>query len=312
MKWTCSTWIATAVVLVGAAAPNLAAAQSTWNLYNGSNAGSGCAQNASGANTFGNTWACTGVGNAGTSATASAWSTQAGSGSTLQTFGSGTYYANAYMKDWGNSGFGAANRTEGLSPSSPQHGVDNIPTGVFDGILLNFGSASAILSKVGIGWGANASNVTATVDITVMRWTGAGSPQGNNSTVTTGSNATLNSTGWSLVGSYKDLSGDSSLPFGDTSAARATGATDTQASSWWLITAFNSTLNGGTSCKKADGTSSTCDEGDDSFKLNWVQTRYAEGIPPASVPEPSSIALAALGLVAAFGMRRRRDGSATS
>jgi hypothetical protein len=100
------------------------------------------------------------------------------------------------------------------------------------------------------------------------------------------------------VGSYSNLAPDSSLPFGGT--AVNTGAT--QASSWWLISTFNSALNGGMSCKKADGTTSTCDNSNDAFKLNFVSTKAAP--PPGNVPEPGSLALAGLALAGLFVVRR--------
>ena len=298
--------IAAAAGVLGAAVPSVASAQSTWNLY--SNSTDGCTQNASNTGNFGNSWLCNkGVGNGGTSLTASAWSSQVGANSTLQTI-SGSYYANAYMSEWGNSGFGAANRTEGIGAGSPNHAVDNIPTGQFDGILLNFGNANTVLQKIGIGWGDNDGSGQQPIDITVMRWTGGGSPTSANSTVTTGSNATLATAGWTLVGSYADVTSDSATPFGGTALSTAAGNTTT--SSWWLITAFNKALNGNTNtCLKVDGSAGgACDEGDDAFKLNCVHAKIdGSGGSGGSVPEPASLVLVALGLAAAFGTRGRRS-----
>lgn len=285
-------WITTALLATGFAVSGLASAQSTWNLYN--NSTDGCTQNASNAGTFGNSWSCKGFGNAGTTATASAWSTQNGSSTSYAQATSGSQYANAYLSDQGSSGFGAANRTEGPNPSSPQHAVDNIPSGQYDFVLLNFGT-SVILNSIGIGWANNGAS-----DLTVLRWTGSGSPTGTAS-ASVGGNAALTTSGWSLVGSLAGLTADNVTPFGGT--ARTTGATE--ASSWWMISAFNTTLNGGgSSCKTASGSTTTCTSGDDAFKLNWVKTTVASG-GNGNVPEPVSLALVGAALLGMTAVRRQ-------
>lgn len=301
--------LAAAAVVLMAGLPSVASAQSTWNVYNGSYNGSGCT--ASGT-TFGNSWGCTSNGTGGTSMTVSAYSTQnASSGttnfqSTTPVAGSpaGTYYTNAYLSDQGTSGVGAANRNEGTGAGSPNHGVDNIPAGAWDGILMSFGSSSTVLSSFGIGWGGNASGATAPVDITILRWTGTGAPTSTSATAPgVGGSSLLAASGWSLVGSYKDVGADSSLPFGG--SARSTGATS--GSSYWLITAFNYVLNGNSwSCKTTTG-SSTCDEGDDSFKLNYVTTAALPVPPGGKAPEPATLALAATALLGMSLARRRRS-----
>ena len=97
--------------------------------------------------------------------------------------------------------------------------------------------------------------------------------------------------GWTLVSSLADVVGDNTSPYGGN--ARDTGAT--VASSWWMIAAFNTTLNTHNSCKtnNSGGTvaesayaagqgtnysgSAKCDDGDDAFKLNWLKTTVASG-----------------------------------
>lgn len=290
MKNSRITWLAAASALVlGAALPGMASAQSTWTLISGS----GCTQNGTNKDNFGNSWGCTGSGDAGTSATAWAYSNQKGSGGTLQNT-SGTQYANAYMSQQGTSGFGVANRSEGLGAQSPDHAVDNMTTsGSFDSIVLNF-NTSVILSQIGVGW----TYYSGGADVSVYRWTGAGAPDSGTASVTTGGNKALSTTGWTLVSSLADVvAGGSRSTYGTT------------ASSWWMISAFNSTL-GGSSCYTNNtgttvsaGANGKCDNGDDAFKLNFLQTTAPGG--GGGVPEPGSVALVAAGLLAAAAARKR-------
>jgi len=301
------------------AAVGEASAQSTWNLFSGSYGGSGCSQNTgSGSNkdSFNNSWSCTGVGTAGTSLTASAWSADSDRGSSSSQYRlTGTGFASAFMSSQGNSGFGATSRLEAqsagsLDPNSPNHAFDSIAPGSFDLLLLDFGSTSVILDKVGMGWTNGDS------DFLVLRWTGTSAPtrtEGSstmsgdghqNLSSTLYSSASPGTAGWQLVGSYaNNTATDGQPPFGD--AARSTGAT--QASSWWLISSFNTALNGGTdACKKADGTSTQCGGTNDSFKLNYIATRLPTTTTPnTGVPEPASLALAGVALAGLLGTRRR-------
>jgi hypothetical protein len=337
----------TALVMAGLTLGTAAMAQSTWNLYNGSannreGVTSGCSQGATNAGSFGNSWNCT-VGATGPTqqkVTASAWSSNDDRGTvggvkgtvndsntnTSSFYGggyalSGSGFASALMSDQGLSGFGGTSRLEAqtaraggdtspLAPGSPNHSFDSIAPGSFDMMLLDFGSSSVVLDKIGIGW------TNGNADVTVLRWTGSSRPTGvdGSSSDTTDGHGNLLSTmynaatpgtaGWQLVGSYADLTTDNTTPFGYD--ARNTGAT--QASSWWLISAFNTSLNGGnSSCLAANGSSTTCSATSNGFKLNFIATKPngGGGGSGSGVPEPTSLALAGVALAGLIGARRR-------
>lgn len=330
-----------AALFAGALVGISAAAQSTWNVYSASpsasNGGSSCVQNSANVGSFNNSYGCTSTtgGTAGSKMTISAWSADADRGvqggingtgfngtSKTSYYGesyylspsaapelAGSQFASAYLSPQGTSGFGSTSRLEAqkarangdttpLDPTSPNHSFDSIAPGSYDLLLLNF-DTKVVLDKIGIGW------TQGDADITLLRWDGTAPPTfaEGSSSMTGDGHQNLTALGWTLVGSYADLGMDGSMPFGG--QARSTGAT--KASSWWLISSFNTTLNGGsTSCRGADGTTpTTCDGTNDSFKLNYIVTKLEATTQGGGVPEPGSLALAGIALAGAISLRRR-------
>lgn len=309
MKLTVLSFAAAAMSLAAGAAQ----AQATWDLVNVGSTSGDCTVSGS---SYGNSMSCVRNGG-GASLTGYAFSTQNGAGTTREQTISASQYSSANLSIQGTSGFGVANRTEGIPAGSPDHAVDNNPTGTYDMVVLNFG-VDTIINQIGVGW---VSSSTYGADISLLRWTGSGAPTDTSASTPYDSSSTsaLLRSGWELVSSLSGVKGDNSSPYGGN--ARNTFATEDHASSWWMISAFNTALNTTGSCysdnhgntiSELSSTSSSknCDNGDDAFKLNWLSTTTYTAPPPPPPPPgvsaPGTLALAGLGLLGAGVLRRRR------
>ena len=183
---------------------------------------------------------------------------------------SSTYQTAAINQNGAGSGFGTYNQIEGLSASTPDHSMDNSGSGI-DMLLLSFaGIGSQILKTVTLGWSG------ADGDFQVLRWGGAGAA----ATITGRTSAQLITDGWILT-STVDGAGAISTP----DVNYGVNGTNTS-SSYWLITAFNSSFGAGGSA------------GIDAIKVLGVTTGIA-------VSSPGTLALAALALAGLTVVRRR-------
>ena len=164
----------------------------------------------------------------------------------------------------------------------PNHALDN--AGNTEAILLNFGGTSVVLSNIKIGY------KDTDADVSVFRYVGTLAP---NLSGDLANKTSMIADGWELVGNYGDLV---------TTAAQSVNS-GSKGSSWWLISAYNTSYGA--------ATSGTVDQGNDYFKLSAVTgtkcTSTVAGVcgSTSKVPEPGSLALVSLALFGAVYTRRQ-------
>lgn len=171
--------------------------------------------------------------------------------------------------------------------AQPNHALDN--SGNTEAILLNFGATSVVLNSINIGYKSGDA------DVSLFRYIGAIAP---NLSGDLANKTSMLADGWELIGNYGDL----------TTASGQAVNSGNKGSSWWLISAYNTSYGA--------ATTGTVDLGNDYYKLASVTgtkcTSTVVGVckPGGSsndskVPEPGSMALVSLALFGAVLVRRQ-------
>lgn len=285
--------------LVGLCSSTGASAATNWT---GSWSYSACSQAATNSGNWGNSYNCSDSSSpSDATMNLSAWSAD---------LNPVTNFTSSFVADYGSSaGFGLVSREECgfgavCNPGTGPHAADNWAN--LDGFLMKFAPPTSpssdvvtvALNSITIGWNGtdNATGSTGGTnyndsDISVYYYTGTTAPD-----MTTVNNANLTSNGWKLLGNYADVGGLSGNTVNLGNCVSGTGCSGTAvSSSWWLVTASNSTL----------GTASSSD----AFKLLGAG---GAGTTTKRVSEPGSLALASMALFGAIYTRRRFGNSRKS
>jgi hypothetical protein len=190
--------------------------------------------------------------------------------------------------NWYSGGYGVCSTGEAPCGTAPEHAMDN--NGNKESILLGFGS-KVTLSQITFGWTGTSDYAGIDSDVSVLAYTGSGSPITSSTTY-----ATLGS-GWQLIGNFANVTKNTPVNLSTSVSA-----------SYWLIAAYNTFT--------AAGSPSNCNEstamcmGNDYVKLYSVAGNTAVPPPPGRVSEPSALLLFGTALMGVFGLRRREKASA--
>jgi|GEM_PF-1698909 len=243
-------------------------------------------------------------GDAGYLVTATAWANTAGSGNTALAGAEIAQYSGGLGVKNADAGSGSSD--DDREGSTPEHSMDNDDR--YDMILFEFKDQAGAnieisLEDVTVGWYQNDA------DISVLAYQGSGAP------VLAGQNlddlADKNLSGWEIVGNYDVDYLDPDPHYSNNHSVPQTAPVNPNqiSSSYWLIGAYNS-LFASAGCDPGINNNYYCNGPD--FAADYLKIMDLAGsivdtpLPPASVPEPSSLLLLVPALFITLRLRRQR------
>lgn len=215
---------------------------------------------------------------------------------------SGTTFAAAKLYNYDPNGLGIVAVNEQSAPTGP-HAMDN-GFGT-DAMLLDFSSAfsnGVNLTGLTIGW--NGTDTSATSRNCVVGTTNCSGSEtqltyndSDISVLAKTATGTLTlaglGSGWQLIGNYGNVGSGSNFEAISTNVS----------SSYWLISAYSSTLFGSSTC-----TTANCNDSNvDSFKIVSIAGNVTPPPPSNQTPEPGTLALVGVALFGILAMRRRNE-----